>query len=464
MKLLRRDALVAALFGGGMLGLRSIATGLPVSLLANPRKVLADMQGQTCTGTAAKAQYIILNTLSTGDPIGCDAPGTYDDPTTGINLSGVAHPGAAAFPMMAPTSMSINGRNYTAAQAWSWLGAGDGSSTYANVLSRTAFCHIMTNTPVHPKEPQVLELMGATASEEMFPSVLAKSLAPCLGTLQSQPVSIGAANPSEALLFQGQPQPTIPPSALKATLLNPTGPLTDLQPLRDDTLQKMHDYYAQRTLSTAQKQYIDSMILSQQQVRGIAQTTLSMLDSIKGNSPTDQITAALALILMKVSPVIAVRFPFGGDNHSDPTLKNEATQTVSSVQSIVSLMQQLKSNGLSDSVTFITLNVFGRTMGAAGTGGTSTNGRNHNENHQMSLIIGKGFKGSVVGGVGPVSNDYGCLSINSSTGLGQATGGDIAPVDTLASWAQTVMAGVGIDQPTITSEIASGKVITAALA
>jgi PIN domain nuclease of toxin-antitoxin system len=41
--------------------------------------------------------------------------------------------------------------------------------------------HLMRNTPVHPKEPQVLELMGATQAGEMLPSLLSKQLAPCPG-------------------------------------------------------------------------------------------------------------------------------------------------------------------------------------------------------------------------------------------------------------------------------------------
>ena len=40
----RRDALMAALFGGSMIGLRSLVTGLPVKMLLNPKKALADMQ------------------------------------------------------------------------------------------------------------------------------------------------------------------------------------------------------------------------------------------------------------------------------------------------------------------------------------------------------------------------------------------------------------------------------------
>ena len=39
----RRNAILSTLFGTGMIGLRSLATGLPASLLLNPRKALADM-------------------------------------------------------------------------------------------------------------------------------------------------------------------------------------------------------------------------------------------------------------------------------------------------------------------------------------------------------------------------------------------------------------------------------------
>jgi hypothetical protein len=322
--------------------------------------------------------------------------------------------------------------------------------------------------------------MGATQYQEMFPSVLAKALAPCLGTLQTQPISVGAITPSEALTFEGQALPTIPPSALKATLTNPSGELSNatIQGYRDDTLQKMHDWYTGGegvTISAAQKQYLDSYITSQQQVRGISQGMLSMLNGIGGKGTTtngDQITATIALILMKVSPVIAVHFPFGGDNHSDPKFANEAGQTVSGMQAIASLLNQLQQsvNGVADltnSVSFINLNVFGRTLDKA-----NTAGRNHNPNHEVSMMIGSGFNGGVIGGVnaptaalGQTGGDWACMPINSTTGV-PSPSGDVVPLDTLSSWAMTAMAGVGIDAATIATQITPGKtskVIPAAL-
>jgi len=443
MRVSRRDALLSTLFGAGCVGLRALATGLPASFLLNPRLALAQTAapGPTCANQA-KAQYIIFNTSGNGDPINASVPGTYEDPN-------IVH---SPDPTMAPAQLSIGGQNYMAAMPWTTLPAA--------VLARTQFWHIMTNTPVHPKEPDVLELLGATPAGEMLPSMLAKSLAPCLNTIQTQPISIGASSPSEALSFSGTTLPIVPPLALKATLANPTGPLTNLQPLRDQTMNQLYSLY-KNGASPAQQQYIDSMVTSQTQVRNIKQNLLDALDSIKDNTADSQMTAAIALIQMNVSPVIAVHIDFGGDNHHDALLATETSQTVAGVATIVSMMAQLQSAGLQDQVSFMTLNVFGRTLGAG-----NTNGRSHNPNHQVSVTIGKPFKGGVIGSVGVVSPDYGCLPIDSSSGAGTA-GGDVKAVDTLAAYGQTMLAAVGAD-PTVISSITSpsgsGKVITGALA
>jgi hypothetical protein len=434
----RREGILSTLFGAGLIGLRALATGLPASFLLNPRRALAAVGPATC-GTQSKAQYIILNTLGSGDPINANVPGTYDDPN-------IAH---STDPSMVATPLTIAGQSYTAAAPW--------ASLPQNVLDRTCFWHLMTDTPVHPKQPDVLKLMGATYAGEMLPSLLAKQLAPCLGTIQSQPISLGATTPSEGLSYGGAPLPIIPALALKATLTNAPGPLTNLQPLRDQTLSQLYDLY-KNGASPAQQAYIDSLVTSQQQVRNINQTLLDALGSIKDNTADSQILAAVTLIQMNVTPVIAVHIPFGGDNHRDVGLAAETAQTVSGVATIASLMQQLATAGLSDNVTFMTLNVFGRTIGSS-----NTDGRQHNQNHQVSVTIGKPFKGGVVGGIAPLAGDYGALAIDSKTGLA-STSGDIAALQTLASFGQTMMAGVGVDPGVITTDVLAGKVITSALA
>ncbi|HSQ64301.1 MAG TPA: DUF1501 domain-containing protein [Polyangiaceae bacterium] len=433
----RRQALLGTLFGAGALGLRSLATGLPVSFLLNPRKALADIPTPAC-GNASKAQFIILATSGSGDPINTNCPGTYLDPNIVHSLD----------PTMAPTTVTMSGKPWTAAAPWAQL---------QPWLDRTSFFHLMTNTPVHPKEPNVLALMGATYQGEMFPSILAKYLAPCLGTLQAQPMSLGASNPSETLTFNGAPQPNIPANALKSTLASAAGPLTNLQPLRDQTLSSIHDLYVNGA-TPAQKNYLDSLITTQKQVRQIDQNLLAALTALNDNSVTSQITAAIALIQMKITPVISIHIPFGGDNHTDTGLATETTQTVSGCAAIAALMQALQNAGLSDQVSFLSLNVFGRTM-APGT----ENGRNHNNNHQVSLMIGKPFKGGVVGGVAADAKDYSAMAIDSATGNG-ATGGDITALDSLASFGKTVMQAVGVDSAAISTQITSGKVVAGAIA
>ena len=451
----RRQALMSSLFGAGYVGLRALATGLPVSFLMNPRRALADMPD---AGSSA-AQFVIFMTSGLGDPINASVPGSY--------IPGVLNtPGGT-------TSLALGGTTYTASAAWAQLSSA--------VLARTSFWHIMTNTPIHPKEGDVLKLMDITSSDEMLPSLLAKQLAPVLGTIQTPPICLGALTPSEGLTFEGQALPIIPPLALADTLTNPVkgNPIdpdgiltTPLQKLRDQTLNSLYDLY--KTGATpSQQQYIDSLIISQEQVRSINQGLLGNLASITDNSANSQILAAVTLILMGISPVISIHIPFGGDNHFDAglateesnTFGNQAGVTPSGVASIAYLMQQLAaaSPSLTDRVSFVSLNVFGRTLSSS----TSANGRQHNMNHQVSIAIGKPFKGAVIGGlVGGIDGDFGCMSINPTSGAGttSTSGSVISPVNTLGSFGQTMLAAVGASASSISSSISGGQVVPGALA
>src|SRR5258706_9013224 len=172
--------------------------------------------------------------------------------------------------------------------------------------------------------------------------------------------------------------------------------MAKLPGLRDATLTDMYAWYKDPgPTSHAQRAYIDSLTTSQSQARSQSlQSQLSALGTIKANDNAGQITAAIALIQMGVTPVIAVHFPFGGDNHSDPAFAAEAAQTQTGMAAIVSLLTQLQGKNLQDKVSFINLNVFGRTMAAY-----NTQGRQHNQNHELSIMIGKYFKGGVYGGI-----------------------------------------------------------------
>jgi hypothetical protein len=441
----RRNVLSTALLGAGYLGLRSLATGIPTAILAKGKRAFADDSMTTCSSTAA--QYTILATSGLGDPLNANAPGTYA--ATG-NKAKIAH---NQDPLMPATALSLGGTNTTAALPWATTDKG-GQLTQAT-LDRMTVWHLATLTPVHPREPDVLSLMGATAPNEMLPSLLSRALAPCLGTIQNQPITLGATSPSEGLSFGGQALPIIPPLALKATLLNPTtgtlAGVTSLQSLRDDTLSKINDIY-RRTATKAQKAYLDSVLTSQQQIRNIDQNLLDALNGITDNSVASQLTAAVVLIQMNVTPCIAVHIPFGGDNHNDTALATEALQTTSGLGSIAFLMNLLDSMSnakgvLTDQVSFMTLNVFGRTIGPV-----NTDGRQHNPNHQVSVTIGKNFVAGIQGDIDIVGSDYGAID-----------SGEIVAATSLAQYGQTVLKGCGVSDSVLSTAMRTGSPVQSAL-
>ena len=165
------------------------------------------------------------------------------------------------------------------------------------------------------------------------------------------------------------------------------------------------------------------------------------------------ITAALALIKMNVTPVVTIHLPFSGDNHSDANFQNEATQTTASVNNIKNLMNKLTTYGLQDKVTFATLNVFGRTF-------ETLNGRGHNASHSVGLMIGKPFKGGVVGGIVPGGH---AADIDSATGAALENG-DVPVANSLASLAKTLGMGIGLTEAQVNDQITSGLPIRSVLA
>jgi hypothetical protein len=464
----RRDALKAMLFGAGYVGVRALATGLPASFFLNPRKAFAavDAGGAAACNSAATAaaQYFIMSTSGNGDPINASVPGTYVEDTPAAK--DIIHSSVSS---MAPTKLTVAGATHYAAAPWAALPQ--------SVLDKTTFWHLMTGSIIHPEEPEVLRLMDATTGPEMLPSILSKLMAPCLGTIQTEPVCIGASTPSESLTFNGEALPIIPPLSLKETLTNTPGALTNLQKIRDNTMNSLYGMYSSGT--PAQKAYVDALAISQTEARSISQTLLNNLSMIADNTVASQIQAAVTLIQMGVSPLISIHIPFGGDNHSDAGLADETTQTtgtdmtlgVTGVPAIAALMSALATNkfangtALIEKVTFMSLNVFGRTLVAnGGTGTSAANGRGHNENHQVSITIGNAFKPGVVGGIMSVANDIGATNIDTSSG-GVATGSSgILASNTLQAFGATLLSGVGVSQSEITAQIPTGTVITGALA
>jgi hypothetical protein len=432
----RRQLLGSALAGAGLLGLRAMATGLPISFLLNPKSARAD--GTCANGDGA--QFLILSMSSSGDALNCNVPGTYDLPST-FAAGSINHADPTDMSMTA-TPLTIGGQKWTAAKPWSTLPQ--------SILDRSVFFHHSTGTANHGELGRVLELFGALRRGQWLPSYFAQNLQSCFNTVQVQPVTIGG----EQLSFQGQYLPKLTPTGLKAVLSGPTGLAAQLQSLRDDTLNKLNATLKQnRAQTTAERAYLDNMALSQVDLRTMIQQVATDLATITADDANNQVIAAALLIKMNVTPVVTIHLPFSGDNHTDNNFTNEATQTVASVNSIKNLITKLTSYGLQDKVTFATMNVFGRMF-------DTQNGRGHNASHAMSLMIGKGFKGAVVGGLLPGGH---AADIDSSTGLA-ADGGDLAAADSLASVAKTLGVGMGLTDAQVNDQITSGVALHSVLA
>ena len=433
----RRQFLLSALFGTGWLGLRALATGLPIGLLAKPGSARA--QSATCV---TNPQYIYFLTSGNGDPLNANVPGCYMDP-------GIYHP---ADPTMAPASMSIGGQTYQAALPWTQLPT--------SILARTTFLHHGTYTNNHGDAAKVNRLMGQIQRQEMLVSLIAKSTGPCLSTIQDEPVVLS----NNLITYSGSVMPILNPPALQAVLAAPTGPLAKLQKIRDGELDKLNALFKQSG-NKAQQTIIDKYALSQSQVRSLSQQLLGDLASISGTTRTDLNIAAVVLFKMNVSPVAVASFSFGGDNHGDVGLASETAGTVASVAAISDFVTRLTSYGLQDQVTIALQNVFGRTMSILNHS-NNADGRNHNANHHCSVFIGKPFKSVVVGGVAlnNSKNDYRAVGFDSATGAINDAGGDVPYTDTLSSVGKTLALATGVDQTTIDTQIIQGKVIPAALA
>jgi len=485
----RREGLLASLFGGGALGLRALATGLPAWYLLNPRRATAQ-DLQCAINARANLQYLIVSTSSNGDPLNCNCPGTYEGAgaavvhppqeeveKTTVQLGGASF--GAALPWAATDVKSAAGNNTGQLKRLAAFGT-DASGNAATLLSRTTFIHYRTGTTVHGDQPKVMKLLGDTTGGEMIVSSYAKHLAACFGTVQAAPIAVGArGNSSELVSFGGRMLPSISPTQLKQLLTGARGDALTakgaLRDLRDSSLSKLNDL-AKSTASQVQKDFLDKLALGQTQVRQLADTLADTLNMISNDNVAGQAQAAAALIAANVTPVVTVHIGFGGDNHTDSNLQAEADQHVSGIQGIQAVIDALAAtkdasgNALLDRVTFATMNVFGRNLNNISKLSSTTNpgGRDHYGNHNVMVIVGKNVKPSVIGGV--TADSKGTLvasGINSGSGASMATGGDIDASATQTAAARTLGAALGLPDSVAANDYiaaAGGKVITAALA
>lgn len=430
----RRKLLKGAVLGAGLVGLRSFATGLPKSWILGDRVAHA---------ADITPQYLILATSNNGDPLNANAPGSFVE---GAENSPIAE--------LAAADVKFGVGTYTAAKCWGNLPE--------ELRARLAFFHHRTYTNAHPEHRKVMALQGAAKSktgngQEMLPSLIASELSTALDTIQTEPIPLG----DELITYEGRALDNIDPTGLKSLFDQPDDLLTGLTKLRDQEIDAIYGDL-RKNGSGMQKQFLDRYVLGRDQVRKLGEDLATLLtrlpvDPTDRDSPLDQIIAAVALVKLRVAPVVTIHLPFGGDNHNDSDLTTEATDTQASIAALSALWTELGTQGLQDQVTFASLNVFGRTLKRNAGGG-----RNHNQNHHVMTLFGKNVKGGVIGGLDLVDSDYGAVAIDSMTGKG-GPGGDIDPLTSLESAGKTLAAALQMPTERIDQRISGGKVVAAAI-
>jgi hypothetical protein len=301
----------------------------------------------------------------------------------------------------------------------------------------------------------------------MWPSIYAKHLHLCLGTVQPEPVAVGANGALEFVSFTGRTLPMVSPMQLKQLLTGSrTDPVVRLRTLRDQTLDRMNAIFKQGA-TPAQLTFLDAMANSQHRVRELAESLSTTLSAIADNTVAGQALAAAALFAAKVTPVVTLHIPFGGDNHTDADLYDEWFDHTdrggrsTGVPGIQAVMDALAGLGLGDAATFATMNVFGRDL--SGTAKVdSRGGRDHFGNHSVMLMIGKNVNPGVTGGCTPINQDvYGASDIDSATGASLASGGDIPRADTHTAAAKTLGLALGIDEVLLAPDFVDNGAIKA---
>ncbi len=450
----RRQALMTTLFGTGFVGLRALATGLPAWFILNPETATA--QDLTCLLQAqGNAQFLVVSASSAGDPLACNAPGAYDP--GGV----IVHP---ANPEFVKETVTLGAKSAQGATVWQ-------TDLTDATRARTAFFHHITGGLVHGDHPKVMKILGQTSNNEMYMSIYAKHLAQCLGTVQSEPVVLAPLSSLELVSFSGRTLPSVSPTQLKQLLTgSTTDPLVKLRTIRDQTLNSLNAL-AKTSANSVQAQFLDALATSQTQVRELSTQLATTLSAITNDTPASQALAAAALIAAKVTPVVTVHVPFGGDNHTDAALYQEWFDTTNhgatgtGVAGIQGIMNALAALNLSDVATFATANVFGRTLNGIAKV-TAQAGRDHYGDHCVTVMIGKNVSPGVYGGVAALSGGtaFGATDIDSATG-NSVTGGDIPRLQTHVSLAKTLGAVLGIPQSVMQGDFvaaATGKPVPAA--
>ena len=423
--------------GGTRLALVAAATGVPASFLTHRSMARAD-PGDAPT-------FTIFHTSSRGEPVNVNCPGSY-----------VADAHNNPAPSLAATPVVLGEETVTGAAPWAVLPTA--------LRNRLQFFHHASFTIAHSEYPDILACHGAIKDEEgngveSLPSAIAQENAAALDTVQIEPVDLRRGHRS--VFFAGNPIPLTPPSAIQDLFGGSGGELEALAELRDAHLDQLHASLKDEG-TAAERRFLDRYAMSRAQARAMGEELGSLLAAVSqgDDGPVAQAITAVAMMKLNLSPVILVHFGFGGDNHNDAELAEEELESVAAIEAIGVLWDELVAAGLENRATFVTFDVFGRTLvrNAAG-------GRDHQANHHVMAMFGPCVRPGVVGGVekvGAGGRPFAAQPIDAATGRA-APDGDVPRDASLTAAAATLAAATGVPTDRIEQRVVGGKIVAGAL-
>jgi hypothetical protein len=423
LKLSRREMLFRAAAASGSIGLKSLLIGLPPSFIAS-RAMAQD-----------SLQYLIFSESASGDPVNCNAPGSY--------VPGVWHGFDSDF--VNPPVFQFGDQPFQAAVPWGQLSS--------DLRARLNFFHLRTKANAHPESAIVQTIFGSIKDEnganvESLPSAIAQELGSGLGTLQPQPISL-----SGRLSYRGLNQGVVQPTSLKSLFEADTRPVRQsLAQLRDQQVDELYrDLKVNGT--PAQRRYMDQYTHSKSQAMKVGEGIMEALTDVIDNSEDSQVKTAVALIAMGITPVVRIELSFGGDNHRDSGLEREVTETREGARRLDLMWNELKKYSLQDRVCFAMLNVFGRTLRDSTQGSHPYVGRGHNARHNVMVSFGSKVRGGVTGGLDGL-NASGINSLN-----GGISNPDVSPDQTHESAVKSLMSALNISDSRLEKRVLGGKII-----
>jgi len=432
---LRRREFIAGLFTSfGGLGLKSMLLGLPPAFLA--RRAMA----------ATNPTFLVFTTRRHAGPVNAHVPGTY--------INGLYHPRE-----IGGVNVNLGGTNYTGARAW--------ADMPATFRSQTNFFHHATLASAHPEAQKTMRINGSLlgqggAGVEMLPSAIAQQTASGLGTVSSAPIVLG--NTLFDMTNNGSVLSEFSPLPLKQVLGRRLGnQRRQMAAFRDRQIDSLYESVKSGG-TAAQREYLDRHVNTRDQARKLTEDFVQLLADVDGNSETDRVLAAVAVLASGTAPAVVFGIDFGGDTHVDRGYANEIRALGTGTASISALHNRLRAMNLGDRTTYAQMNVFGRTLAyKPDFDRQNREGRDHNRGHSVMVMSGPKVRAGVTGSIIPERGRMGGEASGINSGNGTASNPDITQEQTLPSAAKTLMKACGLDDSEISGRIDSGKVVRSAI-